>query len=321
MKQGIDYYSLDVDFLRDIKIRKIRRACGPQSIEILLCLLGNIYRDNGYYIGWDEDSVFLVADEVGAKEGLVNEVVDKAVQVGFFNQEKFDQFKILTSNGIQQRFKEATSKRKGVKLINQFLVNDDNNPSSSVVNDVNNPTSTRVNAVNNEQSKGKERKVNKNKAVAKGTSAPDTANPLQKLSKIYQENLGLTNPMVEQELEYLLDDFDGNVDVIEEAIKRAVFSQKNFSYAKGIMKRWLAKNIKTMEQVKAEDVQFENNQANKFSNNKPQKRAGIMPDWLKEQKESQQSGQAVTDHSNRISADEAEELRQSIAEKLANSNS
>lgn len=321
MKQGIDYYSLDVDFLRDIKIRKIRRACGPQSIEILLCLLGNIYRDNGYYIGWDEDSVFLVADEVGAKEGLVNEVVDKAVKVGFFNQEKFDQYQILTSNGIQERFKEATSKRKGVKLINQFLVNDDNNPSSSVVNDVNNPTSTRVNAVNNEQSKVKESKVNKNKAVAKGASAPATANPLQKLSKIYQENLGLTSPMVEQELEYLLDDFDGNVDVIEEAIKRAVFSQKNFSYAKGIMKRWLAKNVKTMEQVKAEDVQFENNQANKFGNNKPQKRAGVIPDWLKEQKESQQSGQNVTAHSNRISADEAEELRQSIAEKLANSNS
>lgn len=316
MKQGIDYYSLDVDFLRDIKIRKIRRACGPQSIEILLCLLGNIYRDNGYYIGWDEDSVFLVADEVGAKEGLVNEVVDKAVQVGFFNQEKFDQFKILTSNGIQQRFKEATSKRKGVKLINQFLVNDDNNPSSSVVNDVNNPTSTRVNAVNNEQSKVKESKVNKNKVVAKETSALATANPLQKLSKIYQENLGLTNPMVEQELEYLLDDFDGNVDVIEEAIKRAVFSQKDFRYAKGIMKKWLAKNIKTMAQVKAEDVQFENNQANKFGNNKPQKRAGVIPDWLKEQKEAQQSGQAVTAHSNRITADEAEKIRKRLEEKL-----
>ena len=52
-------------------------------VEILLCLLGNIYRETGYYIGWDEDTMFLVADEVGAKEGLVEETVNKAVQVGF----------------------------------------------------------------------------------------------------------------------------------------------------------------------------------------------------------------------------------------------
>ena len=45
--------------------------------------LGNIYRETGYYIGWDEDTMFLVADEVGAKEGLVEETVNKAVQVGF----------------------------------------------------------------------------------------------------------------------------------------------------------------------------------------------------------------------------------------------
>ena len=108
LKQGIDYFSLSVDFLRDIKVRKIKRACGPHAVEILLCLLGNIYRETGYYIGWDEDMMFLVADEVGAKEGLVEETVNKAIQVGFFNQEKFNNYKILTSSGIQKRYLEAT---------------------------------------------------------------------------------------------------------------------------------------------------------------------------------------------------------------------
>ena len=104
LKQGIDYFPLSVDFLRDIKVRKIKRACGPYTVEILLCLLGNIYRETGYYIGWDEDTMFLVADEVGAKEGLVEETVNKAVQVGFFNQEKFNEDRILTSNGIQNSY-------------------------------------------------------------------------------------------------------------------------------------------------------------------------------------------------------------------------
>ncbi|MBU5364266.1 DUF4373 domain-containing protein [Enterococcus devriesei] len=162
-KQGIDYFSLDVNFLKDIKVRKIRKACGPQSIEILLCLLGNIYRENGYYIGWDEDTVFLVADEVGAKEGLVEEVVAKAIQSKFFDHQKYEQYKILTSNGIQKRYFEATTKRKGVEVKKEFLVNDDSNPSSTVVNDGNNYSSSGINEGDNEQSKVNKTKVNKSK--------------------------------------------------------------------------------------------------------------------------------------------------------------
>lgn len=146
-KQGVDYYSLDVDFLKDIKYRKIRRSCGSQTCEILLCLLGYIYGDMGYFLLWDEDSAFLVADDVGAKEGLVEEVVSKAIQVGFFNREKYEKYQILTSNGIQKRYKLITRKRKEVSIKKEYLVNDDNN----LVNGGNNSTSTVVNGVRNTQ--------------------------------------------------------------------------------------------------------------------------------------------------------------------------
>ena len=121
-KQGVDYYSLDVDFLKDIKYRKIRRSCGSQTCEILLCLLSYIYGDMGYFLRWDEDSAFLVADDVGAKEGLVEEVVSKAIQVGFFDREMYEKYKILTSNGIQKRYKLMTTKRKEVSMKKEYLV-------------------------------------------------------------------------------------------------------------------------------------------------------------------------------------------------------
>ena len=84
-KQGIDYFPLDVGFFSDVKVRKIARACGPQSTSILICLLCNIYKDEGYYILWDEDLPFVIADTVGVSEGAVKEVLTKAVQVGFFD--------------------------------------------------------------------------------------------------------------------------------------------------------------------------------------------------------------------------------------------
>lgn len=165
-KQGIEYFSLDVDFFSDIKVRRISKACGPASTSILICLLCNIYRDKGYYIEWDEDLPFVVADTIGTTEGAVGEVVKKAVQVGFFDKSLFDQYRILTSNGIQNRFKSAVSRREGFEYIPEYLVSVCNNPIQSNFC-IQKPSSTeflhtetqsnRVSACKSTQSKVKER--------------------------------------------------------------------------------------------------------------------------------------------------------------------
>lgn len=122
IKQGLEYFSFDVDFFSDIKVRRISRACGPASTSILICLLCNIYRDKGYYILWDENLPFVVADTIGTTEGAVEEVVKKAVQVGFFDKYLFDKYKILTSNGIQNRFKSAVLRREKIDYVDHYLV-------------------------------------------------------------------------------------------------------------------------------------------------------------------------------------------------------
>ena len=136
IKQGIDYFPFDVDFFSDIKVRKIIRGCGPNSTSILICLLCNIYKTNGYYIGWDKDLPFVIADLLGISEGVVDEVKNKAIQVGFFNKELFDKYQILTSEGIQKRFLSATSKRKEINLKKEYLVIDVKNPVITVNNPV-----------------------------------------------------------------------------------------------------------------------------------------------------------------------------------------
>ena len=61
IKDGIDYFSFDVDFLRDLKVRRIMRACGNVSIAVLICILSTIYRENGYYMTWSDDLAFIIA--------------------------------------------------------------------------------------------------------------------------------------------------------------------------------------------------------------------------------------------------------------------
>lgn len=120
LKSGIDYFPLDCNFMKDIKVRKILRACGPGAIAVIVNLLCTIYQGDGYYMLWDEDTGFLISDDVGVKESFVHEVVKTAVQVDFFNAGMFDTQGILTSAGIQRRYKEATARRNDNSLIADY---------------------------------------------------------------------------------------------------------------------------------------------------------------------------------------------------------
>lgn len=149
IKRGLDYFPLDTDFLSNRKIRKIINACGPNSVTILICLLCNIYKDKGYYIVWDKEMPFDIADIVGVSEGAVSEVVKKALQVELFDNNLYNKFHILSSCGIQNRFKSCTAKRKDVEIIPDYWVIDD-------INSVNGGNNL-INGGNNEQRKENKR--------------------------------------------------------------------------------------------------------------------------------------------------------------------
>ena len=166
IKQGIDYYPMDVNFLNDIKVRKVLRGCGAQSMAVILYLLGNIYRDEGYYMRWDdEEDPFLVSDVVGVSEGAVRETIKKSLQVEFFDSKLFEKESILTSKGIQQRFMEATSRRISVNIKAAYWLLDKTG-ANMVVEKINvyrnsiNVDNNSKNVDDNQQSKEKKSKVN-----------------------------------------------------------------------------------------------------------------------------------------------------------------
>lgn len=176
-KKGLDYFPLDVDFLSDLKVRRIIKACGKEAVHILVALLANIYRDEGYYVLWDDDLAFLVADEVGTKEGTVEELVKKAVQVKFFDKDIFDKYSVLTSKGIQSRYILATKERKKVELEYKYLLTNEVNRSNISINGRNNS----VNQGNNQQSKEKE---SKEKEIKEDATASESAS-LETFQKLW----------------------------------------------------------------------------------------------------------------------------------------
>lgn len=179
-KKGLDYYPLDVGFLDNIKIRRIMRACGSKSISILICLLGNIYGGHGYYLVWDSEMPALIADKIGISgvNGIggvsaraVIETVNTAVQLDFFSANMLNNYGILTSKSIQERYFEATSRRKAVCYDARFMLLNIN-VYKNLVNVDDNSVNVNINTQSKvKESKGKESRV-KNAMHTKTSFAP-----------------------------------------------------------------------------------------------------------------------------------------------------
>lgn len=226
-KQGLDYFPLDVGFLQNVKVRRIMRACGIQSIPVLISLLANTYRDEGYFLRWDSDMPFLIADELGVSEGAVTAVVDKATQVGFFNANMYEKYGVLTSDGIQKRFFEATARRTSVRYDARFLLIN--------VSDYKNVVNVYKNSINdddNQQSKVKESK-GKESSSRGDDGLKDAVNAYRK--NIYP----MPGEMDLEKLKGMVDDFGS--DTVIKAIDRAVARNKrSLAYIRGILNHWQA---------------------------------------------------------------------------------
>ena len=196
-KTGLEYFPLDVNFLYDIKVRKIIKPLGPEAIGVLVYLLAEIYKDNGYYISWNDDICFLMSDLTGIDEELIKDVVSKALEVDFFNKDKYKKYNILTSKGIQNRYISATEKRKNTNINDDYIIkseqistnehtqNNSNTKVNSEETGVNvtetkvNSEETGVNVTESTQSKVKESKVKDNIYTASADAHAELKSEIQ----------------------------------------------------------------------------------------------------------------------------------------------
>ena len=209
VKKGLDYFSLDVDFYNDLKIRKIVRRRGGAALSVYIVLLCNIY-EKGYYIPWDEDIPFLVSEATGFEEDKIKDMILYCIEIGLFSKEMYDQHQVLTSHSIQQRYSAicALTKRKIDWSSPYLLIENQSNEVNSKKNDViseetlvfseetevnseiigGNNEETVINSEKSTQRKEKERKVKRSP-----TSSVDTRSREGDGSKWSQEDLMVLN--------------------------------------------------------------------------------------------------------------------------------
>ncbi len=168
-QKGLEYFPFDTNFFSDRKIKRVLRTFGPKGVIIYLFLLCEIYRQEGYFIKWDSNSSFDIADGIGVgiSEDLVNQVVEFCRKEKLFSEELFISDSVLTSRGIQERYKEAT-KRRAIDL-EKYLIIDTKQDISVTETPVFVPETSK-NVTKSTQIKVKESKVNKTITVEEKSS-------------------------------------------------------------------------------------------------------------------------------------------------------
>ena len=212
--KGVEYFPLNVNFINDLKVRKLLLSCGAESIAVLIYLLSTIYKDEGYFVEIHEDEIDLIALDVNVTPEFVLEVIKKACEVRFFDVNLYNNFNILTSKGIQERYLKITERRKNSVVITQFnLINVYNN-SVNVNNNSINVNNNSVNVYRSTQSKVKERKEKKNKVKSLSndsvknvyltqTEERDCMN--KKIYELYLNGIGQISPTIKERLDDLVE--------------------------------------------------------------------------------------------------------------------
>ena len=122
--RGLDYTFLDKDFFFDRKVRRLQRKCGkdaPLAFMALLCLI----IPDGYYIKYDNELVYDIADMTGFDEDRVAMILDTCGEVGLLDEFLMETEGILTSRGIQKHYASACAHLKRKHGVEEFSLLDD----------------------------------------------------------------------------------------------------------------------------------------------------------------------------------------------------
>ena len=115
-KKGLDYFPLDVNIFDDDKLFDVQNEFGPLGETVYLRLVCMVYK-NGYYFKFDsiEKLAAMVIRSIGSRwvesKREIVEIIRFLIDCGLFSK-RFANMNILTSKGIQLRFKLATERRR-----------------------------------------------------------------------------------------------------------------------------------------------------------------------------------------------------------------
>ena len=269
VKEGLDYFPLDVDFAVNDKTEAIMGEFGPKGVLFMIYLLSAVYQ-NGYYLQWNKLKQMQLANRIGGvSPELANQIVNRLIAYGTFSEELFNSAKVLTSQRIQETYEDATKRRKSQKPT-KYWINADINKDTSVVNvDI------------NTQSKVNKSKSNKSKVNSYDDDAGVTREKvINDWTNLWGFPNGVARPEIDEWLAVLKPELVAYA--IQIAGEHDVQSRGALKYVRAIVAGWKKRNITTLEQAKKAAANHDDRMKSerKPSGYSKPRRKEVTPKWM-----------------------------------------
>ncbi len=118
-KSGVDYFPLDVKM--DDEIFLLEAEHDITGFGVLIKLYQRIYASN-YWLKWDKKELIVFSKAVNVDKNEVVAIINTCLEWDLFHKNLFEEYLILTSHGIQERFFEIVKRRTQVEIIKEFLL-------------------------------------------------------------------------------------------------------------------------------------------------------------------------------------------------------
>lgn len=247
IENGLNYFPKDTDFYSDRKIRRLLKSYGFEGVVIYDYLLCEIYKEEGYFMKWDNEIAFDISDSLHlTSEKSILEIVKFCINNDLFDKKIFDEKGVLTSRGIQKRFNSIVKHFRRKNGINDELM---------LINATLMPINATLIPINDalmHERKGKEKKVNEREVEERKKESknydfeppppPPTFEEFSEFAKAHKPHIQIhktSNLMNRFKTWEALDwiDKDGN----------------------SICKYWKAKLLATLPYIEKEDLKNQNN--------------------------------------------------------------
>ncbi len=106
IKENLSYFSFDVDFFSDKKIKRLKAKFGADGIVVYQYILCEIYH-NGYYIECDEDFILDISDYFNFSENKTMQILNYLFNRSLLVSILVESVKVITATSVQRRYQTA----------------------------------------------------------------------------------------------------------------------------------------------------------------------------------------------------------------------
>lgn len=187
-KDGRKFFYFSSSFFADRKIKILKARYGADGMILYIYLLCEIYREEGYFLSYDDDCKYIIAAELCMSYEKIGQILNFLLERSLFDDTLFQSDKVLTSREIQATFQEAvkTKALKNPVAVRERLWLLEKNETAAYIQvrpeneySVNLPSDSKNLPSDSENLPLKQRKAKQSKAAASSSSAAAAADNRQ----------------------------------------------------------------------------------------------------------------------------------------------